>query len=601
MTKPILLLMTPEIGLVLAIIGLALVLFISEWQTIDTVAILVMVAFMATGILTPKEGFQGFTNPATLTVGAMFIISYAIFHSGALSQVGVLLKQASGAGYFLLLLTVMSTTSILSGMVNNTAVVALLIPVLLNLSREEGRYASRLLMPLSFAGIMGGVCTLIGTSTNILVSGIAEDRGLAPIGMFEMTGAGLVFLGTGFIYMLFFGRHLLPKRKQGGELEDIYDMGHFITRVQLKDNSPSAGQMLKDSNLTQQYQFEVLQIAKPEGDKLKAAPDTTLEAGDILTIRSKAEHLSKIAGAEGITIFSPDEFSASEAMEQSKIFEALVAPESQFIGQTFAEAPFSDISETASLLGIRSRQKISSQDLENINLQSGDVLLIRGAPEEMKFFHQSDDLLVITEMEGEEQKSGRYMWPAIGILLGVIAIAALGWAPIVLTACAGALLLVLIGAISTTEAYRAIDWKVIFMLGGVLSMGAALEKTGADQLLANTIVEELGQLGPRFVLSGFFIITLIASNIMSNNASAALLAPIAITVASQLDVAARPFLMAVTYAASLSFIMPMGYQTNTMVYTPGNYQVGDYVKVGAPLTLLLWIVATFVIPFFFPF
>lgn len=278
-------------------------------------------------------------------------------------------------------------------MVNNTAVVALLIPVLLNLSREEDLYASQLLMPLSFAGILGGVCTLIGTSTNILVSGIAENQGLAPIGMFEMTGAGLVFLVTGFVYMLFFGRHLLPKRKQGGELEDIYDMGHFITRVQLKDDSPSAGQMLKESNLTQQYEFEVLQIAKSEGDKLKAAPDTTLEPGDILTIRSKAENLSKIAKAEGITIFSPEEFSASEAMKQSKVFEALIAPESQFIGKTFAEAPFSEISETASLLGIRSRQKISSQDLDNITLQSGDVLLIRGAPEEMKFFHHHFDRL----------------------------------------------------------------------------------------------------------------------------------------------------------------------------------------------------------------
>jgi len=593
--------MTLEIGIVLGIILLALLLFVLEWLSIDTVSILVMIAFMATGILSPEEGFQGFTNPATLTVGAMFIISYTVFQSGALSQVGQLLKQASQVSYVFLLLSLMAITSVLSGLVNNTAVVALLIPVILNLSSQQGWYASRLLMPLSFAGIMGGICTLIGTSTNILVSGIAEDRGLAPIGMFEMSGAGLVFLVTGFAYMLLGGRFLLPKREKGDKLEDIYDMGRFITQVKIKPSSPMAGQMLKNSSLVKDLELEVLQIAKNTGDKLEASGDTTLEAEDVLTVRSRAEDLQEILHEDHLAIVSPEQFDASEAMESSRLFEALVAPESQFVGQTISEAPFSDISETASLLGIRSRQKITNQELENVQLQSGDVLLIRAAPEEMKYFHESRDLLVITEMEEEEQEQSRYMWPTVAILAGVILTAALGVAPIVLTASTGALLLVLIGAVSSQEAYRAVDWQVIFMLAGVLSMGTALEKTGADQLLANLIAEELGRLGPRFVLSGFFIITLLASNIMSNNASAALMAPIAITVAGKLGVEARPFLMTVTYGASLSFMLPMGYQTNTMIYTPGNYQVSDYLRVGAPLTILFWLIATFVLPFFFPF
>jgi len=593
--------MTLEIGIVLSIIALALVLFVLEWLSIDTVSILVMVAFMAVGILSPEEGFQGFTNPATLTVGAMFVISYAVFHSGALSKVGELLKRASKVSYFFLLLSLMAVTSIMSGLVNNTAVVALLIPVVLNLSQQQSLYASRLLMPLSFAGILGGICTLVGTSTNILVSGIAEEKGLAPIGMFELTGAGLVFLLIGFIYMIFVGQYSLPKRERGDKLEEIYDMGHFITQVKVLPQSQSVGQMLKDSNLTREHHFEVLQIAKQNGEKLRPADDTTLEPDDVLTVRSKAEDLRKIAVAEGIAIVSPKQFDAHEAMEQSKVFEAVIAPGSQFIGRTFSEGPFSDISETASLLGIRSRQKVSSQDLEEISLRAGDVLLIRAAPNEMKHFHESDDLLIITEMEEEEKEQSAYVWPSVLILAGVIVTAAIGLAPIVLTATVGALLLVLIGAITPQEAYRAIDWKVIFMLAGVLSMGAALEKTSADQLLANTLTKELGQQGPRFLLSGFFLITLLCSNIMSNNASAALMAPIAITVANNLGVEPRPFLMTVTYAASLSFMMPMGYQTNTMIYTPGNYNVKDYLKVGAPLTLIFWIVATWVIPLFFPF
>ena len=593
--------MTLEIGIVLGIILLALVLFVLEWLSIDTVSILVMIAFMATGILAPEEGFKGFTNPATLTVGAMFIISYTVFRTGALSRVGDLLKRASKISYFLLLLSLMAVTSVLSGLVNNTAVVALLIPVVLNLSSKEELYASRLLMPLSFAGIMGGICTLIGTSTNILVSGIAEDRGLAAISMFEMTGAGLVFLAAGFAYMLLGGQYLLPKHEQGDSLEDIYDMGHFITQLRVGEDSPSAGQMLKNARLVREHEIEVLQIAKSDGEKLPASADTTLEADDVLTVRSKAEDLQDIAQDDHLSIVSPEQFDASKAMESSQLFEALVAPESQFVGKRISEAPFTKISETASLLGIRSRQEITSQNLDEVQLQSGDVLLIRAAPEEMKYFHESRDLLVITEMKGEEQEQNQYMWPAVLILAGVIATAALGFAPIVLTASAGALLLVLIGAISMQEAYRAVDWQVIFMLAGVLSMGAALEKTGADQLLASIIAEELGALGPRFVLSGFFIITLLASNVMSNNASAALMAPIAITVSARLGVEARPFLMTVAYAASLSFMLPMGYQTNTMIYTPGSYRVTDYFRVGGPLTLILWVVATLVIPLFFPF
>ncbi len=593
--------MTVEIGIVLGIILLGLLLFITEWLSIDTVSILVMVAFMLAGILSPQEGFKGFTNPATLTVGAMFVISYTVFHTGALSKVGDLLRRASEASYLLLLISLMGVASVLSATVNNTAVVALLIPVLLNLSAEKDLYASRLLMPLSFAGILGGVCTLIGTSTNILVSGIAEDRGLAPIGMFELSGAGVVFLLAGFAYMLLAGRFLLPSRERGEKLEEIYEMGQFITQLKIVEGSPAAGQMLKDSRLVQEYGMEVLQIAKAGGDKLRAGNDTTLDEGDILTVRSEAEDLQQIMREEGYRIHSPDQFDASEAMEQSKLFEALIAPDSQFAGKTISEAPFSEISETASLLGIRSSQKITRQHLEGVTLQSGDVLLIRAAPEEMKYFHQSDDLLVITEMERDEEEQSRYMWPALAILAGVILTAAFGLAPIVLSATAGALLLVVIRAIDPADAYRAIDWKVIFMLAGVLSMGTALEKTGADQLLARLIAEELGQLGPRFVLSGFFIITLLSSNIMSNNASAALMAPIAITVANKLGVAPRPFIMMVTYAASLSFMMPMGYQTNTMIYTPGNYKVTDYLRVGGPLTLIFWLLATFIVPYFFPF
>ncbi len=593
--------METDIAITLAIIAMALILFISEWLAIDTVSILVMLAFMVVGILSPEEGFRGFTNPATLTVGAMFVISSAIFKTGALNPVKDLLKNAQERGYFFLLLVLMLVTSLLSATINNTAVVALLIPVLLELSHRREVSASRLLMPLSFAGILGGVCTLIGTSTNMLASGIAESRGLKPIGMFEMTLPGLCFLLAGLAYMLLAGPLLLPRRDMGDSLEDIYGLGQFITKIRILPASPISGVQLGESALAKSGQLEVLQIAKENGQKLKPALETTLQANDIITVLARPENLREIAASEGFELVMYESLDVPEDMKETRVFEALIAPESQFAGKLFSEIPLGIISETASVLGIRSRRKLMTRSLDEVRLRAGDILLVQANPEDMRHFHQSEDLLVITQLPEMEEDSSPKMWLAILTLLGVVGAAALGLAPIVLAASIGAALLVILKAIRPQQAYEAIDWKVIFMLAGVLSMGTALEKTGADGLLADVITGQLAQYGPRFVLSAFFIITLLVSNVMSNNASVALMAPIAITVAAELGVEHRPFLLAVTFAASLSFMMPMGYQTNTMIYTPGSYKVRDYLRVGGPLTLLFWVLATLILPWFFPF
>jgi di/tricarboxylate transporter len=591
-----------QILFVFGTVLLALILFISEWLAIDTVSILIMVIFMAGGILTPEEGFKGFTNPATITIGAMLVISAAIFKTGALGPVRELLKFAGKRGYFFLLMTLMAATSVMSATINNTAVVALLIPVILEVSRQQDMPASRLLMPLSFAGIMGGVCTLIGTSTNLLVSGIAEDRELEPIGMFELTLPGLCFLAVGLGYMMALGRRLLPRREEGRSLEEIYDMGHFITKVRIPAGSIMIGNRLEDTPLIKDHHFEILQLEKASGRTYASSGDIPLEEGDTLTVRAKAAVLRHIATLEGFRIITHKKMNIRQDMQRRRVFEALLTPDSPFIGRRLKEAPLSRISGAASVLGIRSRRKMINEGLDSVELHSGDILLVQAEPGEMRKFHESEDLLVITELEEQEQQGdwGR-TGLALTVLAGVILASSMGLAPVVVSAAIGALCLILFRIISPQEAYEAINWKVIFMLAGVLSMGAALEKTGADGLIAHAVTHILGQYGPDFVLSGFFLVTLLSSNIMSNNASAALMAPIAISVAMDLGVSPRPFLMAVTFAASLSFMLPMGYQTNIMIYTPGNYSVRDYLRLGAPLTLLFWLMASLIIPLFFPF
>ncbi|CAN5206116.1 SLC13 family permease [soil metagenome] len=592
--------MTFEIIIVLVIIGLAVFMFITERFSVDTVSIMVMLLLMITGILTPTEGFAGFSNPATITVGAMFVISASIFNTGALNGVGTLLTRIGKQNYTLCLLSIMLFAGLLSAFINDTAVVALFMPVVIQVAKDTNISPSKLLMPLSFGALMGGVCTLIGTSTNILVSGIAQRQGEEAISMFEMAPAGFLFLLAGIAYIVLIGNKLIPNRRAKDNLTESYDMGDYLTEVILLPNSRSVGKRISESNLVKELDIEIIEITRQNKLKVIAYPFSILQAHDILKVRCDVNKLKKLKDQVGIEIKSERKFSDADMKSAStKLFEAMVTPNSRLEGKSLKDVNFR-AAYGASVLAIRHRNEILHEKLAHAKLKAGDVVLISGFIEEINAIKKSADVLILSETD-ESSFMYEKILPVLLIIFAFIFTAAIDLVPIVLGAATGCVLLVLIKGITVEQAYKAIDWKVIFMLAGVLAMGAALEKTGAASLLAGLIIDSVGIWGPQAVVSAFFFITFMSTSFMSNNATAALLAPIAIVAAASLGVSSKPFLMAVAYGASFSFMTPIGYQTNTMIYGPGNYLFKDYFKVGVPLNILFWIMASILIPIFFPF
>ncbi|HSJ66125.1 MAG TPA: SLC13 family permease [Anditalea sp.] len=594
--------MTLEIGIVFSIIVLAMVLFITEKVSIDTVSILVMVLFMVTGILTFEEGVSGFNNSATITVGSMFIISAAIFRSGALNNINRVFLRMSKQNEFLFLLTMMLFAGVLSAFINDTAVVAVLMPTVIKIAKDTNISPSKLLMPLSFGALMGGVCTLLGTSTNILVSGIAEKNGLAPFGIFEMSGMGLVFLVVGITYMLTIGRWLTPDRPIQRDLASSFDLGEYVTEISITEDFKDIGTSIKSSQFFNDYEIEALQIIRKDGELQNAYPYSVIKEGDTIRVSCDKETLKDLKNVQGVTLKVDLKFTDIDLeTKDTKLYEAVITPNSFLVDKTLKSINFRNYFQGITVLAIRHRDDIITTKLTHSRISAGDVFLIRSEAKLMdKLRDRSDDMLIISE-EPSFKFNLTKMILTLSTVIMVILLASLNIFPIGMAAILGVIVLILLKVLEVEEAYKSIDWKVIFMLAGILSMGVALEKTGAAELLAIFITEQLGQFGPTVVMSCIFGITFLVTNIMSNNATAALLAPIAISVAAAMGVSERPLLMAVTFAASLSFMTPMGYQTNTMIYTPGNYKFIDYLKVGTPLNLLFWIIATIGIPYFFPF
>lgn len=593
--------MTFEIGMTLGIILLGVVLFFTEKLPIDVVSILVMVLFLLTGILDIKEGFAGFSNSATLTVAAMFILSTAIFSTGILDSFSYRLSKQAQKSELNLIITLLISSGILSAFINDTAVVALLMPAVIQLAKNNQIPASKLLMPLSFGALMGGVCTLLGTSTNILVSGIAEQSGLPSFGIFEMSLMGMIFLASGILYMVLVGRFLLPKRKNRAWLNDHLDLGNYLTEIIIEDNYPQLDEPISKQKLFNQYPIKPLQIIRDDQRKIRVYPNSPIIKGDIIRVSSDKESLEKLKSYQGIKLKA--ELVWDETLvtgNEERLYEAVVTPSSFLIKKSIKELNFKELFNQVLVIGIRHRSGMLKTQLTKTSLAAEDILLLRGTEESIQSVHETEGLLILSETKSKVLNKTKTALTLL-IMATVLTLAIFHIFPIVVAAVAGAVAMIVFGIINTEQAYKAIDWKVILMLAGILSMGTALEKTGGSALLGQSIVHLLGDFGPRAVLCGIFGLTFMLTNVMSNNATAALIAPIAISISTNLGVDSRPFLMAVTFAASLSFMTPMGYQTNTMIYSPGNYMFKDYLIVGTPLNLLFWVIGTLLIPVLFPF
>ena len=582
--------------LVLGLVVSAVILFATERLPVDLTAMILMGTMLLSGLISPQEAISGFSNPATVTVGAMFILSAGLFKTGAVNVVGKILGWFAKINFWLVLVVMMLLVGGLSAFINNTAAVAVFLPVMLTIARDTGVSPGRLLMPLSFASMFGGVCTLVGTSTNILVSSIAERHGLPDFGMFEFTRLGLIFFAAGSVYMLLIGVRLIPRRGAETGGSPLFGSGDYLIEIVLEPEARSVGKALATSPLLKNVQIRGAEVFR-DGVLVKEPPEQLiLQAGDHLKVRCDLEAFRKLRERRGVTLRQEN---VPASGEELMLIEAVVATGSSLDGRSLKQARFrSRYGLTA--LAVRHRGQVMREDLEDMVLRSGDVLLFEVEQHHLDQLREDKTFVLISQVEMPVFRKKR-MLAAIMIVTGVVAAAATGVVPIVSGAIIGCCLMILSGCLTLDEAYSAISWQVIFLLAGVLTLGNALESSGAARLLAGYLVETVGALGPFALVSAFYLVTSLLTEMMSNNATAALLAPIAITAAEAMGVDSRPLLMAITFAASASFMTPVGYQTNTLIYGPGQFRYADFLRVGTPLNIIFWILATIFIPQFWPF
>jgi len=584
---------------VLGLMVVAVVLFVSDRLRSDMVAMIILGALLLSGIITPEEGFSGFGHPATVAVAAMFVLSAGLERTGAVAGVGELLAGLGRRSPKGALIGMMVAIGIISAFINNTAAVAILLPPVLTMARRIEISPSKLLIPLSFASLFGGSCTLIGTSTNLLVSSLAEEHGQKAIGMFELSGVGIVLAAVGLIYMATIGTRLLPDRGHGADLTEEFDVGSYLTELEIVPGSKLIGATVGSCALSE-IDIDVLAVVRQGQTMTLPKINTVLEEDDVLWVRSDLNSMKTLRAADWIKIRHGRKWQdLGLESTDATIIEAVVAPGSILIGKSLEESNFRN-RFGATVLAIRHHDHIRHSRLASTPLSAGDALLIEAPRTQISRLKRQREFVVVSDVGSLDEKPQR-RWKAMLIVVGVIVAAASGSVHISAAALAGAILLILTGSLRLEEAYRAIDWQVVFLLGGILPLGIALQKTGGADLLANLLIDWVGSYGPMAILAALYLVTTILTAFMSNTATAALLIPIAMTAATTLGIDPRPLIIAIAFGASASFMTPVGYQTNLLVYGPGSYRFSDYIKVGVPLTVVFWILATLMIPLVWPF
>lgn len=582
--------MTLEIALTLGLLIAAIALFISNRFPPEVVALILLATLLISGLIPVEKGLRGFSNDAVITIAAMFVLSEGLQRTGFIGWVARGLEKLARRAVWLAIGALLVLAAFMSAFVNNTAVVALFIPLTLAISETARLSPSRLLLPLSYASMLGGVCTLIGTSTNLIVNGVAQERGIAPLGMFEFTPLGLIFTATGLVYLFAIGMRLLPDRRPAADPADAYRLSAYITEVELTEKSKAVGRRLMDADFVKELGIEVLDIWRNDV-RLLPLPDRILHEGDILRVRCDLQRLQQLQGAYGLKMVSD----AHAHAEPPLLVELVLTPNSSLVGKSLRSSRFRN-RFGATVLALRHRQEMALEQFADAQLQAGDAILVQVERERLPELLRMPDFIFVSQAEITRPRPLKALLAGL-IMIGVVVVASLGWYPTSVTAMTGALLMVLTGCLKPDEAVQSIDWRLLIMLG----LGAAMEITGAARWLTTSFIGALGALGPIIALSGFYLLTSLLTEVMSNNATAVLMAALAIEVAAALGVDARPFLFAVAYAASASFMTPIGYQTNTMVFGVGQYRFSDFVRVGAPLNFLFWILATLLIPRFWGF
>ncbi len=589
----------------IVIIIIAMVLFATETIRVDVVAIGIIVVLVITGILEPEVGFKGFSNTATLTVAAMFVLSGALIKAGIIGLIAPLVTKLFNKSYSLSILGMSFSIGLFSAFINNTPVVATFIPIVSSAAKKIKQSSTKYLIPLSYAAIFGGACTLIGTSTNLLVAGIARDNGINTLKLFTMAPIGLASAAVGILYLTFIGKWLLPKESKSKPLQDEDEIKEFLTEVEIKELPDQKDTAITLKELFQEKDISVRVRQIKRGDKTinEPVPTTLLETGDILLIEGNIEKVKKIVADEHLEILKSIK-DKNFPEEETKLMEIVILP-----GAEMAEQKLKDINflrrYQSNVLAIRHRGSRSYRNLADQRLKVGDVLLLQTNDSGYKLLKNSENRPYPSFISVNESAlvstNKRDLTIVAIVLISTILLATLNILPIVVAAWAGVVVLAVTKVFNMTDAYRSIDWQVIFLLAGSLSLGEAMTRTGISELIANQLFSlTQGTFGPIIVIAVVYLITSALTEIMSNNAAVALIAPIAIALSSSMGVDPTGLLIAVMMAGSASFMTPIGYQTNTMVYSAGNYEFKDFIKIGTPLNLIFWIISSLLIPVLYP-
>ncbi len=590
----------------MSVIILAVIFFVLDIVPLEVTALGATGLLLLFNILSPEEAISGFSNKAVVTIGAIFIISRSLVKTGFLEVLADYMYQKGGKRKWPTIIIFLITVSIISGFINNTAAVAIFIPLAINLCQRFHISPTKLLLPLSYAAIFGGTLTLIGTSTNLVVSSLMENSGYEPFSMFEFFKLGFIFLCVGTVYNLIIIRWFLPSRAVVSSLTQKYHLGTYLTEFVVSPNSPLVGKTLKDLDVENEYNLQVFKIIRGEEHFRFSLKSMEIKEGDVFLAQVHIDNLLKFRDDMGVLLLSDIKLSEQElAGKNHVIVEGLIPLGSSLIGQSLQEINFRSRYQ-AFVLAIKRQQELLREKVAHIRLKFSDTLLIMVPRNNLDSMRGTKDMIVLEELDIHLNYE-KYWWLSILVIPLIMLLASLGVVSIVKGVVLGAILLLVLKSLSIEEAYDSINWSVIFLIAALLPLGIAIHNTGADKIIGDLIVQlgyyigGIDTVNPRLFLAILYFVTFVLSALVSNAAVAVIVTPIGFILADLLMVDPRPFLVAICFGASASFMTPMGYQTNLMVFAPGKYRFKDFLLMGFPLTIVFWVIAVYFIPINWPF
>jgi di/tricarboxylate transporter len=608
--------MTVEIILVFTILLLTIVLFAFEIFPVDKIALFIIVSLAILGLVSPEEAISGFSNSATITVLALMILAIGMEDTGVISTLARLLKNLHILPLLLLLPAFMLITASISAFISTTAVVIVFIKIISEFSKRFNIPESKLLLPISFAGILGGSCTLMGTSTNLIVNSVARDLGAERFNFFEFTLYGLVFLLVSIAVITIASRWLPNKRPE--DIEAEYKLENYVTYVIITEDSDLIGKKIEDTFLFNDGEISLLKLIR--NNQVNNAPGRyiTLQQNDKMLLLCNLENLMRLNEFKGLDIherlnvgeaaYNLDAFElpkknkeGNENPENLGFVELLILPGSNLIGKTLRQIRKQNL-QNATPIAIRKRKNIRNtkerlirKELGKIAIKPGDRLLVETPIEDYPRLELIENVAILRQYDSPPKQDALKKTLAFAILLSVIGLAASGLLSILVSSLLGVALLLLTNCVALTEVYHRVNWQVIFLLAGMIPLGVAMHNTGADMWITERLLEMLTGKSNIIIIGLLFLITMIMSGVISNNATAIIMTPIAFSLASGLDLDYKPFILSVLFGANFSFFTPVGYQTNTLIYGMGFYRFRHFLIIGGILSLILWILGTFML------